>query len=54
MKTLADVFLEILSQFQDKETKIMANRMKTAIKNREISNVTQRLHRKCFGTKINY
>ena len=37
MKTLADIFLEILSQFQDKETKIMANRMKAAIKNREIS-----------------
>lgn len=37
MKTLADIFLEILSQFQDKETKIMANRMKAAIKNREVS-----------------
>lgn len=37
MKTLADIFLEILSQFQDEETKIMANRMKAAIKNRDIS-----------------
>ena len=36
MKTLEDIFLEILSQFQNKETKIMANRMKTVIKNREI------------------
>ena len=37
MKTLADIFLETLSQFQDQETKIMANRMKVAIKNREVS-----------------
>ncbi|MBO7201915.1 MAG: hypothetical protein J6V30_00040 [Paludibacteraceae bacterium] len=37
MKNLADIFLEILSQFQDEETKIMANRMKAAIKNRDIS-----------------
>lgn len=37
MKNLADIFLEILSQFQDEETKIIANRMKAAIKNREIS-----------------
>lgn len=37
MKNLADIFLEILSQFQDEETKIMANRMKAAIKNKDIS-----------------
>lgn len=37
MKNLANIFLEILSQFQDEETKIMANRMKAAIKNRDIS-----------------
>lgn len=37
MKNLADIFLEILSQFQDEETKIMANRMKASIKNKDIS-----------------
>lgn len=35
--TLADIFLDILAKSQDKNTKLMAERMKVAIKSPEIS-----------------
>lgn len=47
--TLADIFLDILSESQDKGAKLMAERIKAAIKSPEILELVKYMCYKCIG-----
>lgn len=47
--TLADIFLDILSESQDKGAKLMAERIKAAIKSPEILELVNIMCYKCIG-----